>query len=364
MSISTKFWRGKRVLVTGHTGFMGGWLTVTLTELGAKVIGYSLEPPTEPSFFHTLELGRQLAADLRADVRDRSRLSDALRENKPEIVFHLAAQPLVREAFRRPADTFDVNIMGTVNLLEAARGVDGIRSIVVVTSDKVYDNREWEWDYRENDRLGGREPYGVSKACAELVVDAYRMSFLEEAGLGVATVRAGNIIGGGDWAAERLIPDIVRAFSAGATLVIRNPAATRPWQHVLEPVRGCLVLAEHLADEPAQFSGGWNFGPARDSQKPVSWIVQHCAALWGEDAVWKVETGAQPYEAQHLGVTSSKAETRLGWKAIWGIETALAHTVDWYRATLAGRDMLEHTRAQVATAIPAESKELVLGSAG
>ena len=235
MGINTKLWRGKRVLVTGHTGFMGGWLTVTLAELGAKVIGYSLEPPTTPSFYHTLEFGRHLEADIRADVRDLSKLSDTCREHAPEIVFHLAAQSLVREAFRRPAETFDVNVIGTANLLEAVRGMQEIRSIVVVTSDKVYDNREWEWDYRENDRLGGREPYGVSKACAELVVDAYRMSFLAETGVGVATVRAGNIIGGGDWAAERLIPDIVRAFSAGATLVIRNPAATRPWQHVLEP---------------------------------------------------------------------------------------------------------------------------------
>lgn len=357
MSINTKFWRGKRVLVTGHTGFMGGWLTVTLRELGAKVIGYSLEPPTAPCFFHTLELDRQLEADIRADIRDRARLSDALREHKPEIVFHLAAQPLVREAFRRPADTFEVNVMGTVNLLEAARGTDGLRSIVVVTSDKVYDNLEWEWDYRENDRLGGREPYGVSKACAELVVNAYRMSFLADGGIGLATVRAGNIIGGGDWAAERLIPDIVRAFSAGATLVVRNPAATRPWQHVLEPVRGCLILAESLVDDPEQFSGAWNFGPARDNQRPVSWIVQHCAALWGEGAVWKAETVAQPYEAQNLGVASSKAEIRLGWKALWQIETALAHTIDWYRAMLASRDMIEFTRAQVAQAIPADPKE-------
>jgi len=364
MSINSKFWRGKRVLLTGHTGFMGGWLTVTLAELGAKVIGYALEPPTTPSFFHTLELGRHLEADIRGDVRDLSKLSDTCRKHAPEIVFHLAAQPLVREAFRTPAETFDVNVMGTANLLEAARSIQGIRSIVVVTSDKVYDNVEWEWDYRENDRLGGREPYGVSKACAELVVDAYRMSFLAERGVGVATVRAGNIVGGGDWAAERLIPDIARAFSAGATLVIRNPAATRPWQHVLEPVRGCLALAESLVDEPGQFSGAWNFGPPRDNQKPVSWIVQRCAALWDEDAAWKVESGAQPYEAQRLGLTSSKAETRLGWKANWDIETTLAQTIDWYRAMLAGRNMLAFTRAQIAQAIPAEAEELLLGSAG
>jgi CDP-glucose 4,6-dehydratase len=354
MGVNSNFWRGKPVLVTGHTGFMGGWLTVALKELGARVVGYSLVPPTSPSFFQTVGLERLLDADIRGDVRDAAKLQDAVHKHAPEIIFHLAAQPLVREAFRRPADTFDVNVMGTVNILEAARGLHGLHSIVVVTSDKVYDNLEWDWDYRENDRLGGREPYGVSKACAELVVDAYRLSFLAKSGVGVATIRAGNIIGGGDWAAERLIPDIIRAFSAGAPLVIRNPSATRPWQHVLEPVRGSIALAEGLFDEPGRFSGGWNFGPAREDQKPVSWIVEHCASLWGENASWKVETGVQPYEAQRLGVACSKAEVQLGWKVKWRLETALGHTVDWYRAMLADRDMLEHTRAQVAQVIPAE----------
>ncbi len=244
MKVNGDFWRGKRVLVTGHTGFMGGWLTVGLKEFGAIVAGYALAPPTTPSFFDAVELRGLLDADVRADVRDLSKLSDVVREQRPEIVFHLAAQPLVREAFRRPVETFDVNVMGAVNLLEAAREAGSVRSVIVVTTDKVYENLELDSEFRENDRLGGREPYGVSKACAELVVDAYRQSFLAANNVGVATVRAGNIIGGGDWAAERLVPDIVRAFSAGAVLAIRNPAATRPWQHVLEPLRGCLVLAE------------------------------------------------------------------------------------------------------------------------
>jgi len=285
-----------------------------------------------------------------------------VREYRPEIIFHLAAQPLVREAFRTPVDTFDVNVMGTVNVLDAARNAAGLRSLVVVTTDKVYENFEWDWDYRENDRLGGREPYGVSKACAELVVEAYRQSFLRAGDVGVATVRAGNIIGGGDWAVERLVPDIVRAFSASATLLVRNPAATRPWQHVLEPLRGCLGLAQGLFGHPLRFSGGWNFGPGREDQRPVSWIVEYCARRWGEQARWKIEAGPHPYEAQRLGLTCSKAELQLGWKPVWAIETALDHTLDWYRAMIAGSNMLEHTRSQVRQAFP-EPEELLLTSA-
>src|SRR5262249_45894594 len=259
-----EFWRGKRTFVTGHTGFMGGWLSVLLKELGASVDGYALAPATNPSFFDSVGVGPLLQSHIVADVRDRSTLSKTMHECAPEVVFHLAAQPLVREAFRSPAVTFDINVMGTVNVLETACSLDSIRSIVVVTSDKVYDNVEWEWDYRENDRLGGREPYGVSKACTELVIEAYRNSFLSSKRIGIASVRAGNIIGGGDWAAERLIPDIVRAFSIGAPVIIRNPDATRPWQHVLEPLRGSLMLAEKLVAEPDLFSGPWNFGPARE----------------------------------------------------------------------------------------------------
>ena len=363
MNVNSTFWYGKSVLVTGHTGFMGGWLTVLLNEFGARVAGYSLAPPTTPSFFDSVRLGELLEDDVRADVRDLTKLSDIVRARRPEIVFHLAAQPLVREAFRRPVETFDVNVMGTVNVLEAARQTDSVRSVVVVTTDKVYENLELDWEFRENDRLGGREPYGVSKACAELAVDAYRQSFLAPNNVGVATVRAGNIIGGGDWAAERLVPDIVRAVSAGATLAIRNPAATRPWQHVLEPVRGCLILAEALFDEPVRFAGGWNFGAAREDQRPVSWIVEYCARQWGDSARWKVESGTHSYEAQRLGLTSSKAELQLGWKPVWRLDAALDRTLDWYRAMIAGRDMLRHTRAQVREAIPAEPEGLLLRSA-
>jgi CDP-glucose 4,6-dehydratase len=357
---NTDFWRGRRVLVTGHTGFMGGWLTVVLKECGAIVSGYALAPPTQPSFFDMVGLGALLDSDCRADVRDLTRLAGAFHDRRPEIVFHLAAQPLVREAARQPVETFDVNVMGTVNVLQAARGAEGLRSIVVVTTDKVYDNQEWDWDYRESDRLGGREPYGVSKACAELVIDAYRQSFLSANGAGVASVRAGNIIGGGDWAAERLIPDIVRAFSSGETLTVRNPAATRPWQHVLEPLRGALMLAEGLFTDQARYAGGWNFGPGREDQRPVSWIVESCARQWGDRARWRIDTGAKPYEAQHLGLTSSKAELHLGWKPLWPLSTALQHTLDWYRAMNAGRKMLEYTQSQVRQVFAADSDVVLL----
>jgi CDP-glucose 4,6-dehydratase len=362
MGVNDHFWRGKRVLVTGHTGFMGGWLTVVLSEFGARVIGYALAPPTMPSFFEAVGLRELLDEDTRADIRDLAKLSAVFREHRPEIVFHLAAQPLVREAFRQPDYTFDVNVMGTVNVFEAARGADSVRSMVVVTTDKVYENLERDWEFRENDRLGGREPYGVSKACAELVIDAYRESFLSAKDVGVASVRAGNIIGGGDWAAERLVPDIVRAFSAGAALTVRNPSATRPWQHVLEPLRGCLILAHGLFVDPARCAGGWNFGPAREDQRPVSWIVEYCARRWGEHARWKIETGAHSYEAERLGLTSAKAERELGWKPLWRLQTALEQTLDWYRANMAGRNMLEHTRAQMREAFPAEPEELLLRS--
>ncbi len=363
MGVNGYFWRGKRVLVTGHTGFMGGWLTVLLNEVGARVTGYALEPPTTPSFFEAVGLRALLEEDSRADIRNLTKLSAAFREHRPEIVFHLAAQPLVREAFRRPVETFDVNVMGTVNVLECAREAASVRSIVVVTTDKVYENLELDWEFRENDRLGGREPYGVSKACAELVVDAYRQSFLAPKNIGVATVRAGNIIGGGDWAAERLVPDIVRAFSAGVTLAIRNPRATRPWQHVLEPLRGCLILAEALFDDPVRFAGGWNFGAAREDQRPVSWIVEYCARQWGESARWKVDSGSHAYEAQRLGLTSSKAELQLGWKPVWRLETALDKTLDWYRAMIAGRNIFQQTRSQVGQAFPVELAQLHLRSA-
>ena len=318
-----------------------------LRELGASTAGYALPPSTDPSFFESVGLSALLDRHVVADARDLATLSRAIRDCGPEIIFHLAAQPLVREAFRSPLVTFDVNVMGTVNVLEAARSLDGVRAIIVVTSDKVYDNREWEWDYRESDRLGGREAYGVSKACAELVVDAYRHSFLASKAIGIATVRAGNIIGGGDWAPERLVPDIMRGYSTGKPVVIRNPDAIRPWQHVLEPCCGCLVLAERLVLEPEAFSGSWNFGPSREGHRSVSWIVENCARLWGEGAKWDVDRQTRPYEAKRLAISSAKAELHLGWRPRWPIDAALERTVRWYRAAFQRLDLLKETLVDV-----------------
>jgi CDP-glucose 4,6-dehydratase len=347
LDIDRDFWSSKRVLVTGHTGFMGGWLAVVLAEFGATVYGYSLAPPTTPSFFEMVGVGRIIAGDVRADVRDRETLRHALREYAPDIVLHLAAQPIVREALRNPLETLDTNVMGTVNVLEAARVEAGVRALIIVTSDKVYDNVEWEWEYREDDRLGGREPYGVSKACAELVVNAYRSSFMTRAGTGLATVRAGNIIGGGDWGCDRLVPDMVRAFSTGTVLRVRNPNATRPWQHVLEPVHGYLLLAQKLFADPQAFSSGWNLGPSRADNKPVSWLADTCAQLWGGGARWETDSSEHPYEAMRLGVTCAKAELSLGWRPRWRLDEALPRTINWYRAAFAGHDMLSETQSEV-----------------
>lgn len=340
-------WRGKRVLVTGHTGFMGGWLSLWLGRLGAQVYGYSLAPPTTPSLYDDIRLRDTLAGEAIADIRDIARLRAAVAEWRPEIVFHLAAQPLVRLARREPRETFDVNVMGTVNVLDALRDGAGLRGIVVITSDKVYDNVEWAWAYRENDRLGGHEPYGVSKACAELVVEAYRAAHFAERGIGIATVRAGNIIGGGDWALDRLIPDIVRAFVRGDPVTIRNPASTRPWQHVMEPVAGYFKLASAVVSHPDQASGGWNFGPRDEDHKPVEWIVSTCARLWSGGATWNVDGSNHPYEAKRLGVTYAKSERHLGWAPVLRLEDALRLSIDWYRAREQGAEMRQRTLADI-----------------
>lgn len=347
-AIDRTFWAGKRALVTGHTGFMGGWLSVALREAGAKVCGYALAPPTDPSFYKTVGVSKLLDGETIGDIRDTATLAASFQKFSPQVLFHLAAQPLVREAYRNPVETFDTNVMGTVNVLEAARHCPDLKTIVVVTSDKVYENVEWSWDYRENDRLGGFEPYGTSKACAEIVIDAYRHSYLKPNGIGIASVRAGNVVGGGDWAAERIIPDIVRAFSTGQPLIVRNPASTRPWQHVLEPIRGYLLLAERVAADAERFAGGWNFGPEREDHKPVSWIADTCVAAWGGNARWQLETGAQPYEAKRLGVTYARAESLLGWAPRWRLAETLQSTMGWYRAHLDGADMLAISRSEIA----------------
>ena len=350
LGIDRAFWTNRRVFVTGHTGFLGGWLCLWLSALGARVRGYALPPPTEPSFFEAVALG-ELVDSVIADIRDKTKLNAAMDAFAPEIVIHLAAQPLVRLAHAEPAETFDSNVMGTVNLLDAVRRCADVRAVVAVTSDKVYDNVEWDWGYRENDRLGAHEPYGASKACAELVIEAYRRSYFEDAepGVGIATVRAGNIIGGGDWAGDRLVPDAVRSFVAGAPLHIRNPVSVRPWQHVLEPGRGIAMLAQRLHEDAAGWSGAWNFGPQEDDARPVSFIAEQMARLWGEGAKWRSDAvaGAQPYEARLLSVNSTKAAAQLAWRPRWSLERALAATVEWYRGHRDKADMRDLSLTQI-----------------
>jgi len=280
------FWRDKRVLLTGHTGFKGGWMALWLQSMGAEVVGYALAPPTEPSLFQCARVGDRLVASHLGDIRDLDHLQRVFKEHCPEIVFHMAAQPLVRLSYSEPVDTFSTNVMGTVNVLEAVRRTPGVRALVNITTDKCYENREWVWGYRENDPMGGHDPYSSSKGCAELVSAAYRSSFFnpkdfDRHGVSVASVRAGNVIGGGDWAGDRLIPDMIRAFSAGTPVIIRSPHAIRPWQHVLEPLRGYLTLAEHMWEAGPDYAEGWNFGPNDEDAKPVQWIGQRLTEFWG-----------------------------------------------------------------------------------
>ncbi len=353
VGVNDGFWSGRRVFITGHTGFMGGWLSLSLARLGAEVHGYALAAPTNPSFFETTSLDADIVSTV-ADVRDFERLATALGTAKPEIVLHLAAQPLVRRAFANPVETYGTNVMGTVNLLEALRLTEGVRAAVIVTTDKVYENREWAWGYRESDTLGGREPYGNSKACAELIVSAFCRSYFSDRGgsdrrgkPGIATVRAGNIIGGGDWGEDRLVPDAMRAFANGETLNIRNPGAVRPWQHVLDPLRGFLNLAERLWDDPPRWTGAWNFGPDEEDARTVACIADKMTALWGNGARWQPVEGEGPYEARILTLSSVKAHAELGWRPTWNLHQAIARAVAWYRAFHGGGDMRDVTLAQI-----------------
>lgn len=338
--MNRKFWHGKRVFLTGHTGFKGGWLALWLADMGAEVHGYALQPPTEPNLFTVANLLERLASSTIADIRDADAFTQAMQAARPNIVLHLAAQPLVRYSYAAPVETYAVNVMGTVNLLEAVRQTPGVKAVVNVTTDKCYENREWVWPYRENEAMGGHDPYSSSKACSELVTAAYRRSFLESMGIHIASARAGNVIGGGDWAADRLVPDFLRALDAGQELVIRSPRATRPWQHVLEPLSGYLVLAEKLYLEGRDFAEAWNFGPEETDAKPVQWIVEYlCSQMPG--ANWRCDTTTtrQPHEASTLKLDSSKAKTRLGWRPCWNLSTALGMTLAWHQAWKQGVDM-------------------------
>lgn len=344
--MTSSFWNGKTVFVTGHTGFKGGWIAHWLSELGACVHGYALNPPTTPNFFTETNLQERLVGANIGDIRNLGLLDKAIKRAKPDIVIHMAAQPLVRESYNTPIETFSANVMGTVNVLEASRRVGTVKAIVNITTDKCYDNNEWIWPYRESDRLGGHDPYSASKACAEIVADAYRKSFLSNANIQLASVRAGNVIGGGDWAMDRLIPDFLRALDAGETLKIRSPNAVRPWQHVLEPLSGYLMLAEQLYEQGEPFAEAWNFGPNEEDARPVSWIVtQLCERISG--ARWDSEQTKQQHEAGLLKLDSSKAKSHLGWAPRWNLQTALEKTVEWHQAWRRGEDMMALSSKQI-----------------
>jgi CDP-glucose 4,6-dehydratase len=348
-TVAADFWRERRVLVTGHTGFKGSWLALWLQALGARVSGFSLGVPTQPSLFELARVGEGMDS-IEGDVRDPCALVEALAAVRPEIVIHMAAQSLVRPSFAEPRMTYEVNVMGTVNLLDAVRRNGHVRVVVNVTSDKCYENREWEWAYREHEPMGGHDPYSNSKGCAELVTDAFRRSFFAaEGSTRLASARAGNVIGGGDWAQDRLIPDIMRAALEGRTVRVRRPESVRPWQHVLNPLCGYLTLAEALWSAP-ELAGGWNFGPVDEDARPVRWIVERMAALWPAQLRWVEDAKSDRpalHEARYLKLDSSRARQHLGWRPRWSLREALDATVEWYRALHAGEDMAAITAAQI-----------------
>jgi CDP-glucose 4,6-dehydratase len=336
--IDPRFWSGIDVFITGHTGFKGSWLCLWLKSMGSRVTGYALDPPTSPSLYEAAEVGSEIDRDIRGDIRDLPRLRDAIEEARPNIIFHLAAQPLVQQSYEDPVETYSTNVMGTVHLMEASRDASKLQALVAVSSDKCYENNEWPWGYREIDPMGGHDPYSSSKGCAELAVSAFRRSFFSgEQPPHLASARAGNVVGGGDWAADRLLPDIVRAFSEGEPVHVRNPHAVRPWQHVLDALSGYLTLAQRLVEEGPRFAGGWNFGPATDSGHSVSWVVSRAKEMWGEGAEWTFDETATPHEAHYLKLDCSKARSLLKWKARLSTEEALAWAVEWYRAFYGGK---------------------------
>jgi CDP-glucose 4,6-dehydratase len=334
------------VLLTGHTGFKGSWLSLWLQALGAEVHGLALEPPTDPSLFEVARVAQGMSSSI-GDIRTYATVLSAFQRARPEVVLHLAAQPLVRASYEDPLGTYATNVMGTAHLLEAARHAGTVRAIVNVTTDKVYENRRWVWGYREDEQLGGHDPYSSSKAASELVTSAYRRSFLAEQGIGLASARAGNVIGGGDWAADRLVPDFLRAFDRGEEVLIRNPGSVRPWQHVLEPLSGYLLLAQRLHLDGQRYAQAWNFGPSDADAQPVSWIVRQLANQLGIEEGWRSDDGPQPHEAELLKLDIAKASAELGWAPTWDLEEALEHVASWHHAWRAGTDMRGFSLQQI-----------------
>jgi CDP-glucose 4,6-dehydratase len=353
MAVNPAFWSGKRVLLTGHTGFKGGWLSLWLQQMGAEVTGFALDAASEPNLFQVAGVARGMRSVI-GDVRDGGHIKRVMLEAQPEIVIHMAAQALVRYSYANPVETYEVNVMGLVNLFEAVRTTAGIRAVVNVTSDKCYQNKEWAWGYRENEAFGGYDPYSNSKACAELVTDGYRNSYFNQAkygehGIALASGRAGNVIGGGDWAMDRLIPDMLRAIADQRPVQIRSPHSIRPWQHVLEPLSGYLTLAEHLYRDGSAYAEGFNFGPHDTDAKPVEWIIERLCQTWGDGASWVLDGEPQPHEATYLKLDCSKARSRLDWHPRWHLGQTIEKIVEWHKAMETGADMRNMTLAQITT---------------
>lgn len=336
--VNPDFWQGKRVFLTGHTGFKGSWLSLWLQSMSADVHGLALQPPTTPALFDEARVGSGMHSTI-GDILDYPTVHSLMQACKPDIIIHMAAQPLVRYSYQAPVETYATNVMGTVHVLEAARHVGTAKAIVNVTTDKCYENKEWVWGYREDEPMGGYDPYSNSKGCSELVTSAYRRSFFQQSGIALASARAGNVIGGGDWATDRLVPDILRAFEKSQPVIIRNPHATRPWQHVLEPLSGYLMLAERLYADGQNFAEGWNFGPHDEDARPVQWIVEHMVDVWGNGATWQLDGGRHPHEANYLKLDISKAKAKLAWQPRWDLAKALASITDWHHHWLAKSDV-------------------------
>jgi len=340
--VNSEFWNNKRVYLTGHTGFKGSWLSLWLQSMGAIVKGYALAPPTNPSLFNVAKVMDGMESEI-GDIRDLVSLQSSIRDFDPDILIHMAAQPLVRLSYLEPVETYSINVMGTVNVLESAKKCSSLKAIVNVTTDKCYENKEWVWGYREDEPMGGYDPYSSSKGCAELVTSAYKRSFFnDELSPALSSARAGNVIGGGDWADDRLIPDILRAFDCHEPVSIRNPLSTRPWQHVLEPLSGYLLLAQQLFEHGHRFSGAWNFGPLDDDVKPVNWILDHMVESWGAGANWSIDADGHPHEAGYLKLDCSKANTYLNWHPTWNLASTLNKIVSWHKAWKLGENMRIH----------------------